>query len=257
MNLMKLFRASKPVASEQNLTIPQHIAIIMDGNGRWAQQRGLPRSAGHRAGMENIRETIDRCLENGVRYLTLYAFSTENWKRPQEEVDFLMDLFLQALKNELRLMHQKGVQVCFIGIRDNLNTTLVQMMQEGEALTSGNERLHLNIAMNYGGRAELAQAFRSIAAELQNQTITEQQVDEALIGNYLFTAGQPDPDLLIRPGGEFRISNFLVWQSAYTELYFTDVFWPDFNNEQFMKAIAFYSSRERRFGGIKGGKPGR
>ena len=234
-------------------SIPQHVAIIMDGNGRWANEKGLPRTAGHRAGLERIRDAVALCLEVGVKYLTLYAFSTENWKRPQEEVGFLMNLFEEALTKEVDMMHQQGVKVKFIGLRTGLRPSLVRLMEESEAKTADNQRLTLNLAINYGGRPEIVNACREIALAVKEGKLDPSQVTEELFSNFLFTAGQPDPDLLVKPGKEVRISNFLLWQMAYTEFYFSDLYWPDFGRDALMEAFKYYGRKERRFGGIKRG----
>lgn len=249
-NLTNLFKkSSAPITN-----IPNHIAIIMDGNGRWARQRGMPRTAGHRVGMDRVRDAVSVCLEHGVPFLTLYAFSTENWKRPEEEVRFLMDLFEEALKSEVEKLNRQNVQVRFIGLRHNLRPSLRELMEQSEALTSRNTALTLNLAINYGGRSEIIAAVRKIAAEVRQGEVDIEQINESFFGNYLFTAGQPDPDLLIKPGGESRISNFLLWQIAYTEIYYSTKYWPDFNKADMRDAIAFYSRKERRFGGVKRGE---
>lgn len=246
--LKKLTPVNKPLAKA-----PVHLAIIMDGNGRWAEKRGLPRNAGHRMGMERIRDAVATCLETGVRYLTLYAFSTENWNRPAEEVSFLMNLFLEALKNEVAKIHRQGVKIRFIGLKQNLSPSLVELMEESEKLTAGNNSLNLNIALNYGGRAELVAAVKGVVRASMKGTLDPELLTEEDISSHLFTAGQPDPDLLIRTSGECRISNFLIWQMAYTEFYFSDLLWPDFGKDQLLEAFYHYSKRERRFGRIKGG----
>ncbi len=232
---------------------PKHLAIIMDGNGRWAEKKGLPRSAGHRFGVERIRDTIEVCLEFGVRYLTLYAFSTENWNRPAAEVDFLMNLFLETFQKEVPKMHQQQIQLRFIGLKENLAPALVELMEESEKLTSVNNALTVNIAINYGGRSEILAAVKGIAREVKEGKVNPEHLKEEDLTKRLFTSGQPDPDLLIRPGGERRISNFLIWQMAYTEFYFSDCYWPDFSKEQLLTAFESYSYRERRFGKVKGG----
>ncbi len=234
--------------------IPKHIAIIMDGNGRWARQRGMPRTAGHRVGMDRVRDAVAVCLEYGVPFLTLYAFSTENWKRPEEEVRFLMDLFEEALKSEVDKLDRQNVRVRFIGLRHNLRPSLRKLMEESEARTSGNTALTLNLAINYGGRSEIVSAVQKIAVAVRQGEVDPEEINEAFFGNYLFTAGQPDPDLLIKPGGESRISNFLLWQIAYTEIYYSTKYWPDFKKADMRDAIVFYSQRERRFGGVKRGE---
>ncbi len=235
-------------------TKPVHVAIIMDGNGRWAKQRGLPRSAGHRAGMERVRDAVAVCLENGVKYLTLYAFSTENWHRPNEEVSFLMDLFEKTMQTEVEKIHQQNVKIRFIGLKQNLSHTLVALMDQSERLTANNQALTLNIALNYGGRTEIIAAVKGIGRAIQKEGLNPEDVTDEVFAAHLFTAGEPDPDLLIRPGGEHRISNFLIWQMAYTELYFSDHYWPDFGKEDILKAFYFFSQRERRFGRVKEGK---
>jgi undecaprenyl diphosphate synthase len=231
--------------------IPRHVAIIMDGNGRWAKERGLPRTAGHRAGLERIRDAISICLELGIGHLTLYAFSTENWKRPRREVDFLMQLFDEALHNEIDGLHERGVRVKFIGLRTGLSPMLLQLMTASEAKTAVNQKLTLNFAINYGGRPEIVNACKEIVHAVRQGRLQPEEITETVFSGYLFTAGQPDPDLLIKPGKELRISNFLIWQMAYTELYFSDLYWPDFGKEAFMEALFHFNRRERRFGGIK------
>ncbi|HEX3044675.1 MAG TPA: isoprenyl transferase [Bacillota bacterium] len=233
--------------------VPSHIAIIMDGNGRWAQKRGLPRFVGHRTGLERVRDAVEVCLKVGVKHLTLYAFSTENWNRPAEEVGFLMNLFEESLGKEVAELHQNGVKIRFIGLKQELNSSLIRLMEEAETLTSGNTSLTLNIAINYGGRAELTAAMKGIARAVARGELDPEQIGETDISNHLFTAGQPDPDLLIKPGREYRISNFLIWQMAYTEFYFSQLMWPEFGKEEILKAIDEYSKRERRFGTVKEG----
>ena len=233
---------------------PQHVAIIMDGNGRWANQRGLPRAVGHRAGMERIRDAITTCLDCGVRYLTLYAFSTENWHRPKEEVGLLMGLFQEALQGEIESLNRQGVRLRIIGLKNELSPEIIASMEQGEAATAANQALTLNIALNYGGRAELAAAAKGIVRAVNEGELDFGQINEAELTKRLFTAGQPDPDLLIRPGGERRISNFMIWQIAYAELYFTDILWPDFGRSEMIKAFEYYQTRERRFGRVKEGK---
>ena len=228
----------------------------MDGNGRWAEKRGLPRSAGHRAGMDRIRDTIEFCLESGVKYLTLYAFSTENWNRPAAEVDYLMNLFLEALQNETPKLHQQQIKIRFIGLKDKLGSDLLKLMEDSERLTANNHALTLNIALNYGGRAEIIAAVKGIARQVKEGKLDPEQLQEADLAQRLFTAGQPYPDLLIRPGGERRISNFLIWQTAYTELYFSECYWPEFTKNELFNAFESFAHRERRFGRIKGGGSG-
>ncbi|HEY8462696.1 MAG TPA: isoprenyl transferase [Bacillota bacterium] len=233
--------------------IPRHVAIIMDGNGRWATERGLPRTAGHQAGLERIRDAVKLCLEVGVKYLTLYAFSTENWSRPQEEVSFLMRLFEDALTREVDELHRQDVRVKFIGFRTGLNPNLVRLMDESEAKTANNQALVLNLAINYGGRAEILNACQQIARAAKDGSLDPERLTTEVFNSYLFTTGQPDPDLLVKPGKEVRISNFLLWQMAYTEFYFSDLYWPDFGEAALREAFEYYSRKERRFGGIKKG----
>lgn len=248
---MRLFKWFNRKSQQTKLAkVPVHVAIIMDGNGRWARTRGLTRSAGHRAGLERVKDAVEACLEAGVKYLTLYAFSTENWRRPSEEVNFLMDLFRESLTNEVDKLHQNGVRLRFIGGREKLDPALVRLINESETLTLKNQALTLNIAVNYGGRAELVQAVREISEKVSKKELIPEQITEDEIAKYLNTAGQPDPDLLIKPGGEFRISNFLIWQMAYTEFYFTKLYWPDFGKREMFKAFQDYSTRERRFGTV-------
>jgi len=226
--------------------VPQHIAIIMDGNGRWAQERGLPRLAGHRAGTENLRNILSAAVEFGVPMLTLYAFSTENWSRPPAEVAGLMRLLERSIENELDGLNQNGVRLRHLGRRDRLSSRMLEKIDKAIATTQRNTRLQLNIALNYGGRAEIVDAVKAIIRD----GVDPDQIDEALIGQYLYTAGLPDPELLIRTSGEMRLSYSLIWQSSYAELYVTDVYWPAFDRIQLHKALLAYSSRQRRFGGV-------
>lgn len=227
--------------------IPRHIAIIMDGNGRWALSRGLPRLAGHRAGTENLRRLIEACVEFGIEYLTLYAFSTENWGRPVEEVRGLMRILEDVIDRELRELHQEGVQLRHIGRLDRIKPSLKRKVLDAIELTRNNQRLILNIAFNYGGRDEIVWAIRKIIAD----GVSPDEVTTELVSQYLFTAGVPDPDLIIRTSGELRGSNFLIWQGAYAEWYFTPVYWPDFDKEELRAALDEYSHRERRYGHVK------
>ena len=218
----------------------------MDGNGRWALSRGLPRLAGHRAGTENLRRIITACVEFGVKYLTIYAFSTENWGRPREEVDGLMHILEDVIDRELAELNQEGVQLRHIGRLERLDAALQKKVLEAIDLTKGNDRLVLNVAFNYGGRDEIVYAIQKMITD----GIEPEKVTSDLIGNYLFTAGVPDPDLIIRTSGELRVSNFMIWQGAYSEWYVTSVYWPDFNKEEFRKALDTYASRDRRYGGL-------
>jgi undecaprenyl diphosphate synthase len=204
--------------------------------------------------MERVRDAVKFCVEHGVGYLTLYAFSTENWTRPAEEVEFLMNLFEEALKKEINELAEQNVKVRFIGLKTNLRPSLIELMVESEARTAGNTALVLNLAINYGGRAEILNAAKEVARAASEGTLDGDKLDEALFSKYLFTAGQPDPDLLIKPGKETRISNFLLWQLAYSELYFSNKLWPDFKADDLMEAVQFFSKKERRFGGVKKGE---
>ena len=226
------------------LKIPNHIAVIMDGNGRWAAARGMPRMVGHRAGTENLRRIITACVEFGVKYLTIYAFSTENWGRPQEEVDGLMNILAQVIDQELSELHQEGVQLRHIGRLERLEPSLRQKVEAAVEMTRDNQRLVLSVAWNYGGRDEIVCAIRDIIqAGVPAEAVTEETVSQ-----HLFTAGIPDPDLIIRTSGEMRISNFLIWQAAYAEWYVTPTLWPDFDKEALRSALEDYSKRDRRFG---------
>ncbi len=240
---------SKSVPRELMISyLPVHVAIIMDGNGRWAQARNAPRLAGHRAGVENVRNVIRACVELGIRYLTLYAFSTENWRRPKPEVEGLLSLIDRALERELDQLHENGVQLRHLGSLRRLNPDTRKRVQEAIHLTQDNQRLILNIAFNYGGRAEITHAVRCMIEE----GLRPEEVTEDCLSNHLYTAGQPDPDLIIRTGGEMRLSNFLLWQCAYTEFYSTDVFWPDFNAPEFLAALRTFRERNRRYGRLGG-----
>jgi undecaprenyl diphosphate synthase len=236
-------RPAKPPA-----TVPRHVAVIMDGNGRWAKSRALPRHIGHRAGVKSVRTIVEGCANRGVEVLTLFAFSSENWKRPQEEVGRLMNLFLEALDREIADLHSNGIRVRFIGDLESLAPSLRERMRAAEARTVTNARLTLVIAVAYGGQWDLTQATRSLAAECVAGTLTPAQINETTIASRLALAGLPDPDLFIRTGGEQRVSNFLLWNLAYTELYFCDALWPDFDDRQLVAAFEFFSRRERRFG---------
>ncbi|MEK7324676.1 MAG: isoprenyl transferase [Chloroflexota bacterium] len=226
--------------------IPAHVAIIMDGNGRWAKQRGLPRVAGHRAGTDNLRRVIEACVEFGIRTLTIYAFSTENWRRPAEEVSGLMMIFEEVIDRELDELNRNGVQLRHIGRLEGLKPAFADKVRQAVKLTSGNNRLVLNVAFNYGGRAEIVEAVRAIVAK----GAPPEAVTEELIANHLYTAGQSDPDLIIRTSGEIRVSNFLIWQGAYSEYYIAPVYWPDFDKEQLRLALEEFVKRHRRFGGL-------
>lgn len=234
---------------EALVTIPQHVGIILDGNGRWAREHGLPRLEGHRAGTENIRRVLEACSEFGIKILTIYAFSTENWGRPQVEVRGLMRILEEVIDREVQSLHKNGVQLRHIGRLEGLSQRLQQAVRDALELTKENDRLILNVAFNYGGRSEILDAVR----RLMGDGISPQELSEELFERYLYTAGLPPPDLIIRTGGEMRLSNFLIWQAAYAEYYSTPTYWPDFNEEELYKALLAYSQRERRFGLLREG----
>src|SRR6204780_1444166 len=227
---------------------PQHVAIIMDGNGRWARSRGMPRVAGHRASVKVVRKIVEECAASKVRYLTLFAFSSENWLRPAEEVGMLMKLFLDSMVREVADLHSNQVRLRFIGDRGALGAALTRSMEEAESLTGSNRGLTLCVALGYGGRWDITQACRSLAVDVASGILGPADIDDALVASRLALTGIPDPDLLIRTGGELRISNFLLWNLAYAELYFTPVLWPDFSAAHLDAALTFYGERERRFG---------
>ncbi len=229
--------------------VPHHLCIIMDGNGRWANKHNLPRVAGHKAGIKTVRMVISESIKAGINILTLYAFSTENWKRPKEEISSLMNLFQEIIVKERGNLLENNIRIRFIGHRKNLPVSLRLAMENIENETKENKKLLLNIALNYGGRSELCQALQLLSEEVLKGKMEPSQITQNVISNYLFTSGLPDPDLLIRTGGELRISNFLLWQIAYTELWFTKTFWPDFSKKQFWKALNNYEKRVRKFGG--------
>jgi undecaprenyl diphosphate synthase len=226
--------------------IPTHVAIIMDGNGRWALARGLPRLLGHRAGTENLRRIITACVEFGVKYLTIYAFSTENWGRPREEVEGLMNILEDVIDRELAELNQEGVKLRHIGRLERLDPKLQEKVMDAIELTKHNERLVLNVAFNYGGRDEIINAIQKMIKD----GVKVEEVTSDLVSQYLYTAGVPDPDLIIRTSGELRVSNFLIWQGAYSEWYVTSVYWPDFNKDEFRKALDTFAKRDRRYGGL-------
>ncbi|NLI11955.1 isoprenyl transferase [Pelotomaculum propionicicum] len=234
--------------------LPVHVAIIMDGNGRWANRRGLPRAFGHRAGVESLRDIVKICSELKIKVLTVYAFSTENWKRPQEEVNVLMDLLVEYLNDETEELCKNGVRINPIGRLQDMPVQTLEALRMAAERSRNNDGLILNVAVNYGGRTEIIDAVRAIAAKVKDDSLNLEQVDDKVISNSLYTAGQPDPDLLIRPSGDFRISNFLLWQLAYTEFWLTNVLWPDFRRVHLLEAIVEYQRRERRFGGLKSGR---
>jgi undecaprenyl diphosphate synthase len=231
------------------LLAPRHVAIIMDGNGRWAAQRGLPRSVGHRMGVEAVRRTVRAAIEIGIPYLTLYSFSSENWSRPAAEIDDLMDLMKRFIRRDLAELHQYNVRILTIGERTNVDPELLTLIDEALALTKANTALNLVIAFNYGSRAEIAGAARRLAERVSRGELAVDQITPEAIGEELDTKGVPDPDLLIRTSGELRLSNFLLWQAAYTEFVFLDAYWPEFGRELLEQAITEFNSRDRRFGG--------
>ena len=224
--------------------VPQHVGIIMDGNGRWARRRGLPRVAGHRAGVENLRRVLRSAVEFGIRYLTIYAFSTENWGRPEAEVQGLLSILRRVLDQEVPELHERGVQLRHLGSLERIPPGLEQRVREAMEFTKDNDRLVLNVAFNYGGRAEIVHAIRRLVAD----GVASNEIDEARVSSYLYTAGQPDPDLIIRTSGEMRLSNFLVWQAAYAEFYTSPTLWPDFSKDELYEALKDFGQRDRRFG---------
>ena len=234
--------------SIDSANVPVHVAVIMDGNGRWAKQRGKPRHAGHRAGVKSVRAAVEAAAERGVGFLTLFAFSSENWSRPEEEVSNLMSLFVEALRREVKELHRNNVRLRFVGALDQLSGGLRKKMAAAEAKTAGNTGLSLQIAVAYGGRWDIARAARRLAEKVQRAEMRAQDVNEEALAGELQLAGIPDPDLLIRTGGEQRISNFLLWNVAYAELWFTDVLWPDFDKAEFDRALSAFAGKQRRYG---------
>ncbi|HHV63508.1 MAG TPA: isoprenyl transferase [Peptococcaceae bacterium] len=231
--------------------IPQHIAIIMDGNGRWARERGMPRTMGHRAGVEALRGVVKCCSEIGVKYLTVYAFSTENWKRPQSEIGILMSLLKEYIKKELDELHAKNVQIRVFGNLSQLPEDVQKAVIAACEKTKNNTGLNFCLALNYGGRAELIQAVKKVIQDVQNGLVQPENINERFFENYLYTSGCPDPEMIIRTSGEMRLSNFLLWQAAYSEIIIVKEYWPDFNEKSLLEAIWAFQQRERRFGGIK------
>lgn len=248
------FRKKEKTESEKELkdiVLPEHIGIIMDGNGRWAKKRGLPRTAGHTAGAENFRTITRYCSTIGIKYLTVYAFSTENWKRPKEEVDSLMRLFKSYLEEALRDFKDENIVVRFIGDKSAFSDELQKLISENEEFSKNRTGMVLNIAMNYGGRDEIVKAVKEISKDVEAGKLNAEDITEKTVCDHMYTAGQPDPDLIIRPSGEYRISNFLLWQSAYTEYLILDnVLWPDFTKKMLDNALIEYAKRNRRFGGV-------
>lgn len=253
--MWKLFKTKKTESVSDSYrvdmnNIPKHIAIIMDGNGRWAKERNLPRTMGHKAGIETIREVVRECSRLKVKYLTLYAFSTENWKRPNDEVNALMNLLVEYLKNEFEELHKNNVVINSIGDISKLPQICQQELETAYKKTKHNTGLVLNLALNYGGRNDITNAFINIYHELKLGKLQEQDISEEIISNYLYTAGIPDPDIIIRPSGEQRLSNFLLWQCAYSEFWVSNINWPDFKIIHLHQAISDYQKRNRRFGGL-------
>lgn len=246
---MALF-SSKSKQKEEPSIVPSHIGIIMDGNGRWAKKRGLPRQAGHVTGAKVFRKIAKHCEKRGIKVATFYTFSTENWKRPQEEIDAIMNLLREYLKESLADFKKENIRTRFIGDRSVLAPDIQELMREAEEATAGKTGMILNIAINYGGRAELATAMRAIANEVQAGSLEPASIDEACIEQHLYTADQPEVDLILRPSGEYRLSNFLIWQCAYAEYVFDEILWPDFTTKDLDKALAVYAGRHRRFGGV-------
>lgn len=254
--MLRFFKSNKKDNTPhiQNLDmnkIPKHIGIIMDGNGRWAKARNLPRTVGHKAGIETIRDIVKECSNLGVKYLTLYAFSTENWIRPIEEVSTLMNLLVEYLKKEFKELDSNNVVINSIGDISKLPAICQTELKKAYENTKNNTGLVLNLALNYGGRADITTAFKKIYEDIKSGKLKENQISEELISNYLYTSGMPDPDIIIRPSGEFRLSNFLLWQAAYSEFWVSDIKWPDFKKENLHKAIYDFQQRDRRYGGVK------
>ncbi len=235
----------------QDMKIPNHVAIILDGNGRWAKKRFLPRNLGHKAGAKSVEDICEDAWDIGIKYLTVYAFSTENWKRPKDEVEALMKLLRNYLKDCIERSNKNNMRVRIIGEKSGLSDDIRSKIEELEEVTKNNTGLNFNIAINYGSRDEITRAIRKVADKVAKGEISPDEIDEKTIGSYLDTKEVPDPDLLIRTSGEERLSNFLLWQLAYTEFYFTDTLWPDFNKKELLKAVEKYNGRIRRFGGVK------
>ena len=256
---MALFGKKQPQTDVSELILPKHVGIIMDGNGRWAKKRGLPRKAGHTEGARTFRKITRYCSEIGIQYLTVYAFSTENWRRPEDEVGALMKLFKSYLEEAIRDFKDDDIVVRFIGDKNGFSPELRELMDENEECSRERQGMVLNIAMNYGSRDEIVRAVKAIAADVRDGRLaadvrdgrlSEDEITEQLVSDHLYTAGQPDPDLIIRPSGEYRISNFLLWQSAYTEFVIMNKLWPDFQKEDLDEALRIYSQRNRRYGGV-------
>lgn len=253
--MLKFFKGEKTTDNEEISldmeNIPKHIAIIMDGNGRWAKKRNLPRRMGHKAGVETIRRVLKEADKLGVKYMTLYAFSTENWKRPKEEVNALMKLLIQYLRQEINELHKNGVKINVLGDITKLPKECQEEIEKSVDKTKNNKGITMNIALNYGGRDEILRAVKSISEEVLKGNINVEDINDEVMENYLYTKGVPDPDIIIRPSGEQRLSNFLLWQCAYSEFWYSDICWPDFKEEDLHRAIYDFQRRDRRFGGVK------
>lgn len=247
---MAFWNSKSEEAKNTDIILPEHIGIIMDGNGRWAKKRSLPRSVGHREGAKTFRKITRYCSDIGIKYLTVYAFSTENWKRPEDEVSALMKLFKSYLNEALEDFKDDSIVVKFIGDKSHFSEDLQKLMIENEESSKNRDGMVLNIAMNYGSRDEIVRAVKNISLDVKAGKLDADKIDEELFSNYLYTAGQPDPDLIIRPSGEYRISNFMLWQAAYTEFVIMNKLWPDFEKSDLDEAINIYSQRNRRFGGV-------
>lgn len=247
---MAFWNSKSEEAKKTDIILPEHIGIIMDGNGRWAKKRGLPRSIGHREGAKTFRKITRYCSDIGIKYLTVYAFSTENWKRPEDEVNSLMKLFKSYLNEALEDFKDDSIVVKFIGDKSHFSDDLQKLMIENEESSKDRNGMVLNIAMNYGSRDEIIRAVKNISNDVKNGKFDVESIDEELFSSYLYTAGQPDPDLIIRPSGEYRISNFMLWQAAYTEFVIMNKLWPDFDKSDLDEALNMYSQRNRRFGGV-------
>ncbi len=247
---MAIFKKAKKDISIKDIILPEHIGIIMDGNGRWAKKRGLPRTAGHTAGAQTFRKIARYCSDIGIKYLTVYAFSTENWKRPKDEVGAIMKLFKEYMIEAINDFQDDSIVVKFIGDRSVFSDDMLELIERNERDSKDRDGMVLNIAMNYGGRDELVHAVKNIASSVKNGELNVDDINSQLISDNIYTKGQPDPDLIIRPSGEYRTSNFLLWQSAYSEYCIMDVLWPDFKSEHLDQALIEYAKRNRRFGGI-------
>ena len=247
-SMLRLLRKDKPLRPEIISPKPHHVAVIMDGNGRWANSQGLSRIAGHKRGVDSVKSLIKSCIRHEIPYLSLFAFSSENWNRPRSEVDALMDLLTNALETQTRKLDENGVRLQLIGDLSRFSERIRRLAAGAQEKTAGNDKLILNVAVNYGGRWDIAQACRRLAEKAAAGEINAADINEESINRELSTAGMPDPDLFIRTSGEYRISNFLLWQAAYSEFYFTDVYWPDFNEDAFTDALLKFTRRDRRYG---------